>query len=162
MHAFRYKGDPKSYPKVVGPMAQEVEKKFPGMVKRQGGKLTVSPAIMPIPGALAGSMPPSSPLVAAGVKPLGPHSLASFMPPKRAFGAATSAMPRRFESHRRPIQHQGARSTRLMAERPAFDARTELFRGFVQRGMSPQQAMGSIYGLMGESGTALDPNSQGR
>jgi hypothetical protein len=45
MHAFRYKGDPKSYPKVVGPMAQEVEKKLPGMTKRQGGKLTVDPRV---------------------------------------------------------------------------------------------------------------------
>ena len=30
--SFRYKGDPKTYPKVVGPMAQDVEKKFPGQV----------------------------------------------------------------------------------------------------------------------------------
>jgi hypothetical protein len=197
MHAFRYKGDPKSYPKVVGPMAQEVEQKFPAMAKRQGGKLTVDPAIMPdvrhyedgtsnvqpfaaglnkflsgghlakamadqgqdappppemppgwgapsegfftsgfakgiasvpkIPGALAmgsdtvpamltpgeavlnqqaatklgrgkiaqlnAGTPPSSPLVAGALKSLAPRTLASFMPPKKAFGAAT-AMPR--------------------------------------------------------------------
>ena len=46
MHAFRYKGDPKTYPKVVGPMAQEVEEKFPGATQSTGGKLTVDPAIM--------------------------------------------------------------------------------------------------------------------
>ena len=46
MHAFRYKGDPKSYPKVVGPMAQEAQKKYPDKVKKQGGKLTVDPSIM--------------------------------------------------------------------------------------------------------------------
>jgi hypothetical protein len=40
-----------------------------------------------------------------------------------------------------------------------YDQRTELFKAFVARGMTPQQAMGSIYGLMGESSTALDPNA---
>jgi len=37
LYAYRYKGDPKSYPKVVGPMAQEVEKKFPHLVADIGG-----------------------------------------------------------------------------------------------------------------------------
>jgi hypothetical protein len=37
MYAYRYKGDPKNTPKVVGPMAQEVEKKFPGSVTEIGG-----------------------------------------------------------------------------------------------------------------------------
>jgi len=32
LYAYRYKGDPKTYPKIVGPMAQEVEKKFPEQV----------------------------------------------------------------------------------------------------------------------------------
>jgi hypothetical protein len=54
MHAFRYKGDPKSYPKVVGPMAQDVQKAIPGAVQKRGGKLTVHPAVM---GALT---PPES------------------------------------------------------------------------------------------------------
>jgi hypothetical protein len=49
-----------------------------------------------------------------------------------------------------------------MADAPApFDQRNELFKGFIARGATPQQAMGMIYGLMGESGTALDPNSNG-
>jgi hypothetical protein len=42
MYAYRYKGDPKSYPKVVGPMAQEIEKKYPKQVKKVGGKLAVN------------------------------------------------------------------------------------------------------------------------
>jgi hypothetical protein len=42
MYAYRYKGDPKSYPKVVGPMAQEVEKKYPEMVEERGGKKAVN------------------------------------------------------------------------------------------------------------------------
>lgn len=41
MYAYRYKGDPKSYPKVVGPMAQDIEKMFPGMTRDIGGHKTV-------------------------------------------------------------------------------------------------------------------------
>ena len=43
MYAYRYKGDPKSYPKVVGPMAQDVEKMYPGSTERVGkkGKLAI-------------------------------------------------------------------------------------------------------------------------
>lgn len=41
IYAYRYKGDPKSYPKVVGPMAQDIEKKFPDMVGEIGGHKTV-------------------------------------------------------------------------------------------------------------------------
>lgn len=37
LYSYRYKGDPKSYPKVVGPMAQDIEKKYPGAVKEVGG-----------------------------------------------------------------------------------------------------------------------------
>ena len=37
MHAFRYKGDPKSYPKVVGPMAQDVQKIAPDAVTPDPG-----------------------------------------------------------------------------------------------------------------------------
>lgn len=38
VHAFRYKGDPKSYPKTIGLMASEVEKVKPSAVKRMPGK----------------------------------------------------------------------------------------------------------------------------
>ena len=41
MYAYRYKDDPKSYPKIVGPMAQDVEKKFPGSTERVNGKLVI-------------------------------------------------------------------------------------------------------------------------
>lgn len=41
LYAYRYKGDPKTYPKVVGPMAQDIEKKFPGAVKDIGGSKAV-------------------------------------------------------------------------------------------------------------------------
>jgi hypothetical protein len=36
MYSYRYKGDPKSYPKIVGPMAQDIEKKFPSAVSKVG------------------------------------------------------------------------------------------------------------------------------
>jgi hypothetical protein len=42
MYAYRYKGDPKSYPKVVGPMAQEIEKKYPDQVVDMGGRKAVN------------------------------------------------------------------------------------------------------------------------
>lgn len=41
MYSYRYKGDPKSYPKIVGPMAQDVEKKFPSAVKKIGKYKTI-------------------------------------------------------------------------------------------------------------------------
>lgn len=41
MYAYRYKGDPKTYPKVVGPMADEIAKKYPEKVKKVAGKLAV-------------------------------------------------------------------------------------------------------------------------
>ena len=41
-YAFRYKGDPKSYPKVVGVMAQEVQKKDPAAVTKVGKRLVVN------------------------------------------------------------------------------------------------------------------------
>jgi hypothetical protein len=41
LYAYRYKGDPKSYPKVVGPMAHEVEKVAPHLVKKIGKRRVV-------------------------------------------------------------------------------------------------------------------------
>jgi hypothetical protein len=41
LYSYRYKGDPKTYPKTVGPMAQEIEKKFPEMVKEVAGRKAV-------------------------------------------------------------------------------------------------------------------------
>jgi hypothetical protein len=44
LYAFRYKGDPKSYPKVMGPMAQEVEKKYPESIREMGGRKMIKAA----------------------------------------------------------------------------------------------------------------------
>jgi hypothetical protein len=41
--SFRYKGDPKTYPKVVGYMADEVEDRFPQAVRRVAGRRTIDP-----------------------------------------------------------------------------------------------------------------------
>ena len=46
MFAYRYRNDPKSYPKVVGPMAQDVEERFPGSTKRIGGKLVIKKSML--------------------------------------------------------------------------------------------------------------------
>lgn len=41
LYAFRYKGDPKSYPKVVGPMAQDVQEMYPDSVEEVGDRLAI-------------------------------------------------------------------------------------------------------------------------
>jgi hypothetical protein len=41
MYSYRYKDDPKSYPKVVGPMAQDIEKKYPSAIKKVGRYKTI-------------------------------------------------------------------------------------------------------------------------
>ena len=44
IYAYRYKGDPKSYPKTVGPMAQDVRSKFgAAAAPRLGKKLAIDP-----------------------------------------------------------------------------------------------------------------------
>lgn len=41
IYSYRYKDDPKTYPKVVGPMAQDIEKKYPSAVKKVGRYKTI-------------------------------------------------------------------------------------------------------------------------
>ena len=84
MYAYRYKGDPKTYPKVVGPMAQDVQKVDPSAVKPMGekGKLAIKgyAAGTPFVGqpSLAAFVPPSSPGVAKGI-----GAMSAFRPPVR-------------------------------------------------------------------------------
>jgi hypothetical protein len=51
MYAYRYKGDPKSYPKVVGPMAQDIQKQDPSKVVSIAGSKAIAPGagIMALP-----------------------------------------------------------------------------------------------------------------
>lgn len=46
MYAYRYKDDPKTYPKVVGPMAQELEHNNPGTTRKIGGKMVVDVGLL--------------------------------------------------------------------------------------------------------------------
>ncbi len=46
MYAYRYKDDPKTYPKVVGPMAQELERDHPGTTRKIGGKMVVDVGLL--------------------------------------------------------------------------------------------------------------------
>jgi hypothetical protein len=46
LYSYRYKGQRKDTPKVIGPMAQDVEKKFPGVVREVGGLKTVPMGIL--------------------------------------------------------------------------------------------------------------------
>jgi hypothetical protein len=48
MYAFRYEGDPKTYPKVIGPLAQEVEDMYPEEVEEIGGFKTVRSDFAPM------------------------------------------------------------------------------------------------------------------
>lgn len=52
LYAYRYKDDPKTYPKIVGPMAQDVEKKYPGSTDTVGGKLYIKSEALGILGLL--------------------------------------------------------------------------------------------------------------
>jgi hypothetical protein len=99
IHAYRYKGDPKTYPKVVGPMAEDVAKKFgPGSVAKipgSGGKMAVHPAIM---GALAAPRgpamgPPVSAMSMGGPRMPGPNlaAIAGARPPMGAMAPPIAA-----------------------------------------------------------------------
>lgn len=53
--AYRYKGDPKTYPKAVGPMASDIKKKMPDALgPKVGGKQTVDYGKLQARGLLAG------------------------------------------------------------------------------------------------------------
>lgn len=41
LYSYRYKNDPKTYPKVVGPMAQDIKKVVPSAVKKVGKRMVV-------------------------------------------------------------------------------------------------------------------------
>jgi hypothetical protein len=73
IYSFRYKGDPKSYPKVVGPMAEDVMKVAPHAVHSLGvgGRLGVDMSALGPSLPQAPMTPPSSPSVAQGLGMLG-------------------------------------------------------------------------------------------
>jgi len=56
LYSYRYKGDPKTYPKILGPMAQDVEKTIPAAVAEVGGIKMVDKRILGILGNRAKEM----------------------------------------------------------------------------------------------------------
>jgi hypothetical protein len=55
-YSFHFKGQPSAAPKTVGPMAQDVEKKYPGAVAEIGGIKHVNPAAIPGGGGMLSGM----------------------------------------------------------------------------------------------------------
>jgi hypothetical protein len=88
IYSFRYRGDPKTYPKVVGPMAEDVAKIAPGAVAKipgSGGKMAIHPAFSgPAMGALGALGPPPGAMPTPGAMP----APAPGMPPGALAGAA--------------------------------------------------------------------------
>jgi hypothetical protein len=95
IYAYRYKGDPKSYPKVVGPMAEDVKKFAPGAVRKipgSGGKMAIHPGVLsamapPVAGGPGG---PNLSLIQGGGPPSATGALAPPIPPGggKVLGAA--------------------------------------------------------------------------
>lgn len=84
LYAYRYKGDPKSYPKALGPMAEDVAKIAPHAVAKipgSGGKMAVHPAFTGGTAAFA----PRAPVLSGGAGP----NLAAIANP----GGPTPRMP---------------------------------------------------------------------
>ena len=98
LFSYRYKGDPKTYPKVVGPMAEDVAKTFgPGStapIPGGGGKMMVHPAIM---GALgtpgSGATPGGGMTPGAGLMPARPRGVSLATPNLGAIGSGPLAAP---------------------------------------------------------------------
>ena len=98
IHAYRYKGDPKSYPKVVGPMAEDVAKTFgPGSVAKipgSGGKMAVHPAVMGALGAPLGpAMAPPVPAASMGGPRMPGPNLAAIAGARPPMGAMAPPVP---------------------------------------------------------------------
>jgi hypothetical protein len=78
IHAYRYKGDPKTYPKIIGPMAEDVQKIAPGAVAKipgSGGKMAVHMGALNALGAMGGGVsrgtPPGQPPIGMPPMPMG-------------------------------------------------------------------------------------------
>ena len=58
-----------------------------------------------------------------------------------------------------PAPHQD--TSAAGAQSDPVDLRSSIYQGLIGRGLNPQQAMGVVYSMMGESGTGLNPKSIG-
>jgi hypothetical protein len=93
IYAYRYKGDPKSYPKAVGPMAEDVAKVAPAAIATipgSGGKMAIHPAVM---GALG--MAPGTPGggMTLGLAPSRPRGVSLPTPNLGAIASGPLASP---------------------------------------------------------------------
>ena len=164
-YSYRFKGEPDSSPKILGPMAQDVQKVAPGAVKRIGGKLAVHAPTL-------AAFTPASPPVA--------KALSTFMPPVGS-GSGTTAMragARGIKGAlantklRRPRIAGGLSAYRWLRRPPAISAwhwhdwRNPIPLGF---GHARQVLVGSLWRLSGNAGRAdgrlgassrRDPNRQ--
>ena len=71
IYAYRYKGDPKTYPKVAGPMAEDVMKIAPHAVRPMTTKGHMAVHMPTLDALGAGATPPSSPGVGRAIGALG-------------------------------------------------------------------------------------------
>ena len=81
IYAYRYKGDPKSYPKVVGPMAEDVMKIAPHAVRPMTTKGHMAVHMPTLDALGAGATPPSSPGVGRAIGMLAPSGMPGRLSP---------------------------------------------------------------------------------
>ena len=97
IYAYRYKGDPKSYPKVAGPMAEDVMKIAPHAVRPMTTKGHMAVHMPTLDALGAGATPPSSPGVGRAIGALGkrqgPLQPGVATPPSRGMCSAADANP---------------------------------------------------------------------
>ena len=114
MYAFRYKGDPKSYPKAVGPMAEDVGKTFgPGSIAPipgAGGKMMVHPAVMSALGTPGSGATPGGGMTPGALPPSRPRGVSLPSPNLGALASGPLAPPV-------PINGVGALGANLRAAR---------------------------------------------
>jgi hypothetical protein len=97
IYAYRYKGDPKSYPKAVGPMAEDVAKQFgPGAaapIPGAGGKMMVHPAVMGALGMPGSGMTPGGGMTPGALPPNRPRGVSLPTPNLGALASGPLAPP---------------------------------------------------------------------
>ena len=129
MYSFRYKGDPKHYPKVVGPMAEDVAKIAPHAVSSipgSGGKMAVDMralnALGPGPAGGAGSIGAGSPLIGRGVARRMGQGMGPPVPGALAAPGVAGSIGALGSSMMRPPRSAGRRHGRAPPMRGALSA----------------------------------------
>jgi hypothetical protein len=114
IYAYRYKGDPKSYPKVAGPMAEDVMKIAPHAVRPMGvkGRLAVDMNALPLAPNVPRGAPPMGSAPPFGSMPPGPGPLPGPLSAPgtmgRAGALAAGLMRSKNSPRMRPLRVKGA------------------------------------------------------